>query len=119
MMIAFPQEQIDELFSIYAGAEQKEEGGTPYFLLPNVSLPGGANPATVDLLLRPVHMDGYDSRLYYSQQPTFSARTCTENLNWNAVNVHILARNWFAFSWRTQPDLRLAQMVAMHLRALR
>ncbi len=115
----FSQEQIDELLSIYPGARQMEEGGTPYFLLPDVALPGGASPEKVDLLLRPVHMDGYHSRLYYPQQPTFSSRTCTEALNWNAVNVHILARNWFAFSWRTLPGLTLVQMIAMHLRALR
>lgn len=118
-MIAFPKDQIDELLAIFPNAKQYEEGGTPYFLLPNVSLPGGANPASVDLLLRPVHMDGYDSRLYYSQQPTFSSRTNRESLNWNANNVHILSRNWHAFSWRTQPGLRLAQMVSIHLEAVR
>lgn len=115
----FPQDQIEELRAIYAGLKQLEEGGTPYFLLPEASLPGGAKPEVVDLLLRPVQGDGYDSRLFLSQQPTFSARTCTENLNWTSINVHILARNWFAYSWRTKPELTLAQMVAMHLRALR
>ena len=118
-MMDFPQDQVDELTGIYTGLKQLEEGGTPYFLLPDVSLPGGACPEVVDLLLRPVQGDGYDSRLFLSQQPTsFSSRTCTETLNWNSVNVHILARNWFAYSWRTKPGLRLAQMVAMHLRAL-
>jgi len=115
----FPIEQIDELRSIYPDVKQMEEGGTSYFLLPNVSLPGGATPATVDLLLRPVHMDGYDSRLFYSQQPTFANRTHPEALNWNAQGVHMLSRNWYAFSWRTKPGLTLAQMVAMHLRAVR
>ncbi|MBP7863797.1 hypothetical protein KA183_19080 [bacterium] len=115
----FPQDQIDELLSIYPGAKQMEEGGTPYFLLPNVVLPGGANPAIADLLLRPVHLDGYDSRLFYSQQPTFSSRRNTETLNWNAVGVHILSRNWNAFSWRTRPGLTLTQMVALHMGAIR
>jgi hypothetical protein len=118
-MMQFPQDQLDELLSIYSEAKQHEEGGTPYFLIPDVELPGGATPTVVDVLLRPVLTDGYDSRLFYSQQPTFSSRTCTETLNWNAINVHILTRNWFGFSWRTKPGLTLTQMVAMHLRALR
>lgn len=115
----FPKDQIDELLSIYPGAKQMEEGGTPYFVLPGVALPGGATPAAVDLLLRPVFMDGYDSRLYYAQKPTFARRKHPEALNWNADGVHILSRNWFAFSWRTRPGLTLAQMVAMHLGAVR
>lgn len=114
----FPQDQIEELLAIYSGAKQLEEGGTPYFLLPGGSLPTGAQPSPQDLLLLPVHKDGYDSRLFYSQKPT-STIANTDAFNWNANGVHILSRNWFAFSWRTQSGLRLAQMVAMHLRALR
>ncbi len=117
-MHEFPKEQVDELLALFAGAKQMEEGDIPYFFLPSVTIPGGANPATVDLLLRPVYGDGYDSRLFFSAQPTFSSRKSSENLNWNAVGVHILSRNWYAFSWRTQPNLTLAQMVAMHLKAL-
>lgn len=115
----FATEEIKELFSIYPDAKELEEGGTAFFLLPNVSLPGGANPVSVDLLLRPVRLDGYDSRLYFSQMPTFSNRKNVQTLNWNANGVHILSRNWFAFSWTTRPGLTLAQMVAMHLGAVR
>ncbi len=118
-MMVFPQDQLDELLVIFPGAKQMEEAGTPYFLLPDVPIPGGANPPTMDLLLRPIHLDGYDSRLFYSQKPTFANRTNTESLNWNADGVHILSRNWYAFSWRTCPGLTLAQMVAIHLKAVR
>ena len=38
-------------------------------------------------------------------------------LNWNG-SVRIAERNWHAFSWRTPGDLRLAQMLSVHLKAL-
>lgn len=113
----FPQDQIDELLALSPGAKQMEEGGTPFFLLSSYKLPAGTNPETMDLLLCPIPRDGYDSRLFFATKPTVNGRD--PGLNWNANGVHILSRNWFAHSWRTKPGLTLAQMVAMHLRALR
>lgn len=115
----FPQVQVDELVAIYKDAKLVEEGTVPYFYMSGVQLPGGAHPSTVDVLLRPVKTDGYDSRLYLSQKPTFASRKNPEVLNWNADGVHILSRNWYAFSWRTQSGLTLAQMMATHLGAMR
>lgn len=112
----FPQDQITELFTAYSGGKQLEEGGTPYFFLPGHNHTEGGETQTLDLLLRPVKTDGYDSRLYFSQKPK-SPRTAA--LNWNADGVHIISRTWYAFSWTTREGLTLAQMVAMHLRALR
>lgn len=117
--MSIPQEHINELKALYPGASQQEEGGITYFFLPNVQLPGGADPSVVDLLLCPVHKDGYDCRLYFSVKPSFSCRTHPQPLNWNANGVHILSRNWFAYSWQTKPGLRPVQMVAMLLKVLR
>ena len=38
--------------------------------------------------------------------------------NWNASGVRIAERNWHAFSWKANPNLRLAQMVAAALGGL-
>ena len=40
-------------------------------------------------------------------------------LNWNADGVRLLERNWYAYSWKVNPNLRLAQMIAAHLKGLR
>ncbi len=85
-----------------------------YFLLPNLSLPDGRVPSVVNGLLCPSQRDGYPSRLYFSSRIEGGKAT-----NWNASDVRILERNWFAFSWKTRDGLRLAQMIGAHLDGLR
>jgi hypothetical protein len=112
--MAFPDDQIAELKAAFPGVSQGDEGGTTYFLLPQVALPAGWTPALIDLLLCPTARDGYPSRLFFAERPSGS-----KSFNWNAVRFRILERNWDAFSWNlNRTDLRLAQMVAAFLRAL-
>jgi hypothetical protein len=105
--------EIDELRSVCESVSQANESGVTFLLLKGLQLPAGCTPSTVDALLCPSSRDGYDSRLYFAQQIQTSG-----NPNWTAQQ-RILDRNWAVFSWRTQPGLRPAQMVAVHLWGLR
>ncbi len=109
----FPQDQLDELHQLASNVQQHQEGGFTYLLLLNLALPVGCVPDHVDALLCPMSRDGYPSRLFFAQRITISA-----NRNWG--EWHILGRNWSAISLHfEEPNLRLAQLVAVHLRALR
>jgi hypothetical protein len=116
--VQFSQDQVAELFELSSGLKEFEEGGFKYFFLPGLSLPAGCDPQQTDALLCPIPRDGYSSRLYFAAQVRPAAVENKTALNWNG-SVRILEKNWHAHSWRTPPDLRLAQMVAVHLKALR
>jgi len=109
----FPTDQLEELKQLFPGVAFCEEGGAPYFLLPSLQLPHGCEPSAVDTLLCPISRDGYRSRLYFAQ-----IIKAPPALNWNSKNVMILGRTWHAYSWRTEGDHRLAQMVMIHLLGL-
>lgn len=109
----FPEDQIQELKSLFPGAARYDEGSFTYFLLPNVAMPDGREPARTDLLLCPMRRDDYNSRLF------FRSKVCSkQTLNWHVSGLRIIERNWEAFSWKTPTGLRLAQMVSIHLRQL-
>lgn len=107
-------DEVRELVRHHPGVEEATEGGVTYYLIPGLRLPEGCTPAVVDALLCPTAREGYPSRLFLS-----TAVSCRTARNWNASNVRILERNWFAISWKVNASLRLAQMVAAHLEALR
>lgn len=113
--MTFPADQIEELKTAFPSVQSAEEGGTVYFLIPQLSLPSGASPSEVDVLLCPTaDRHGYQSRLFFAQQVQ-----SPKPLNWNTNGVRILERNWFAYSWKiNQQGLRLMQILALHLRAL-
>jgi hypothetical protein len=111
--MSFPQDEVDELKQLFPGISSAAEGGIEYFLIPSLRLPQGCDPETVDALLCPLPRDGYPSRLFLGQLVR-----CSSNPNWNKQNERILERNWFAFSFKVRPGLRLAQLVASHLKGL-
>lgn len=114
-MKEFPADQTAELKALFPGVSIGEEGDFTYFLIPALRLPDGCHPAVVDALLCPMLRDGYESRLFYSEQ--VSSRVAK---NWNVQNLLVLDRKWFGFSWKTNREgLRLAQMVMEHLCALK
>lgn len=109
----FPQEQIEELKRIAPNLCLAEEGGYPYILIEQLQLPDGCQPASADVLLCPKPRDGYASRLFFQQVITeIPAR------NWNG-NIRVLERNWWAMSWRVPEGLRLAEILLIHLKALK
>jgi hypothetical protein len=109
----FSEEEIKELKSITPSVSYAPEGGYDYLLLEGLVLPTGCKPESVDALLCSVPRDGYQSRLFFSSQVT----GCPSR-NWNG-NIRVLSRNWFAVSWKVLPGLKLAEMLMIHLNALR
>lgn len=112
----FPPAQLEELRQLCGDARQHEEAGFTYFFMPQLNLPDGCEPATVDALLCPMSREGYNSRLFFASQ--IKPAHTTTALNWNANSVRILEKNWHAYSWKTPGGLSLLQMVAVHLKAL-
>ena len=110
----FPEDQIAELKQLCPDVQLHEEAGCAFLLLPGLNLPEGCRPRTLDALLCPTPRDGYPSRLFFSEKVT----SPTER-NWNATGIRIAERSWTAYSWKANPNLRLAQMIAAHLGALR
>jgi hypothetical protein len=112
--VSLPQDEVDELKAIYgqAAAAAAEETEITYVRLDGLPMPTGSSPTNVDVLICPVARDGYAARLYFSERVS-----STVPLNWNG-NAFILGRNWVAFSLNVPANLRLAQIVAVYLRAL-
>jgi hypothetical protein len=111
--MSYPEDQVAELKLLCPDVSQVEEAGCTFLLLPGLNLPDGCRPARTDALLCPSARDGYASRLFFAEKVRSKV-----GRNWNATGVRIAERNWHAFSWKTNANLRLAQMVAAHLRAL-
>ena len=109
----FSEEEVAELKRLCPDVSVVDEAGCSYLLLPGLNLPDGCTPTRTDAILCPVSRDGYASRLFFAEKVQAKA-AC----NWNATAVRIAERNWHAYSWKTSENLRLAQMVAAHLRAL-
>lgn len=110
----FPIDQVEELVEFCPSTRQHEEAGFPYFFLPALGLPEGCSPERVDALLCPTPLHGYNSRLFFAQRITSS-----QAHNWN-FEARILERMWHAISWAIpETNLRLVQVLALHLRAFR
>lgn len=112
--MSFPSDQIEELKRLFGNVRAAEEGGTTYFLIPALALPASCTPSNVDALLCPTTRDGYHSRLFFAERIQSPIPR-----NWNANGVRIIERNWYAFSWKVPENLRLAQIIGVHLRGLR
>lgn len=114
LIMDFPEDQIKELKNIVPDLSIAEDGGITYIRIDNLRLPDGCEPKVVNALLCPSSRDGYESSLFYSVQITG-----IPSRNWNRHGVRILAENWYAISWRVNAGLRLAEMLQIHLSALR
>jgi hypothetical protein len=104
---------LRELDQLCGGAKEYAEFGLNYILLLQLRLPSGCSPATLDALLCLSPRDGYPTRLYFAQQVSNK-----NGLNWNASNVAILQRSWFAYSWNYVASQRPLEVLAQHLKAL-
>jgi hypothetical protein len=109
--MSFDENQIRELEKSFPGFKHIEDGGFNYFYIPNLKLPKGCVPDTVDALLCPQLRDGYNSRLFLSQQIS----GCPQR-NWNGT-YRISDRTWYAISWQTTPNNDLFIMLMIHLSA--
>lgn len=109
----FPESELNELKQIAPSLSIAEEGGYRYLLIDNLKLPNGCSPSTTQALLCPDPKDGYQSRLYFESVISGKA-----GLNWNG-SLRILDKTWYSYSWKTDPGLRLAEKLMVHLKALR
>lgn len=105
---------LGELRALCPEARPHTEAGIEYVFLPQLQMPNGCNPPAVDCLLCLGARDGYDTRLFFG-----SVVACAAQRNWNGVNIRILERNWFAYSWRVPSGLRPIETLINHLNALR
>lgn len=110
--MVFDETQIAELKRIAPNLSIAEEGGYTFIHIEGIILPYGCVPQTVDALLCPTMREGYQSRLFFSQQIT----GCPQR-NWNS-NIRVLEKNWYAISWQTPTGLKLNEMLLIHLKAL-
>ena len=106
--------ELRELDQLCNGPREFTEFDRSYILLPQLRLPDRCTPAVVDALLCLSARDNYPTRLFYAQQIA-----CKSVLNWNAQNVPILQRNWFAYSWNYVASGRPIEVLTQHLKALR
>jgi hypothetical protein len=90
-----------------------QEGGYTYLLIKDLPLPDGCSPPVSDVLLCPMERDGYQSRLFFPVKVSGGP-----DRNWNA-QIRVLEKNWHACSWLVGSNLRLAEMLLVHLNALR
>jgi hypothetical protein len=113
IVMNFDATQIEELKQIAPSLSHAQEGGYNFILIEKFKLPEGCQPAAADLLLCPTPRDGYLSRLFFSSK----IMGCPSR-NWNG-NIRVLGKNWFAISWKVPAGLRLAEILLVHLKALR
>jgi hypothetical protein len=109
----YPIDQLSELKKLYPDVSVASDGGVVYLLIPAMPMPSQCNPDRADVLLCPSPRDGYSSRLFFS-----AIVACASRPNWNRQNERILERNWVAYSFKVPSGLRLAQLIAAHLRGL-
>jgi hypothetical protein len=110
----YPDEQVEELKLVCGDVAAAVEGGALLFHLAALPLPEGCVPDRVEALLCPAGRDGYPSRLFFAQIPTSRSKP-----NWH-MQARIMEKNWHVYSWRVPGSgHRLAQLVQLHLKALR
>lgn len=110
----FDQIQIDELKKISPDLSIAEEGGYSFIRIANLKLPDNCTPNLVEALLCPTPREGYLSRLFVSAQIACGRPA----LNWNG-NIRVLGKNWHAVSWKVPGNLRLYEILLVHLKAFR
>lgn len=104
--------QLEELQVIAPGATAMHESGVTYVYMPELRLPRGCDPCTVEGLLRPgPGPDGYTTRLFLSAPFRHKGQNWTEH--------RILDQVWYTFSFNGVPsDLRLIEILANHRNVL-
>ena len=102
-------EYIQELVELCGDAREVAEG---FIYLPKLRLPSGCQPAETEAILCLVTHNGYVTRLFLAQRVPGRRNDWTE--------FYIQGRTWYTWSWNdVGSQLRPAQVLAEHLRALR
>lgn len=104
-----PPAELEELKRVCPEAKEMPEGGISFVLLPGLIVSG---QGSLDALLCPQQRDGYPTRLFLSRQIPGKGN------NWSTHRI--LDRTWHTWSWTgVGQELRLAEILAAHLNALR
>jgi hypothetical protein len=102
-------DEFEELQRICPESKEMPEANIDYVFLPGLQISGQGQ---VDCLLCPQGRDGYATRLFLAKQIPGKGN------NW--TSHRILDRTWWTWSWKdVGVDLRLAEILAAHLCALR
>ncbi len=106
--------QLVRLRGLCPGAElwtEPGEAGGSLVYLPDLKVESCGTIRTIDGLLCPRARDGYDTRMFYSQQMPVAR-------NW-ATHV-VMARGWAAHSWSgISSDLPWLDILASHLETIK
>lgn len=106
------EESLGELRAICEGAKEMTEGGYTFVYLPGLKIRTGDHTVSQDALLCLQARDGYPTRLFLCRQ--------IQDRGSNWTTHRILDRTWYTWSWNyVGSELRPAQVLAEHLRALR
>jgi len=106
------EDSLAELKLICGDAHEMPEGGYVFVFLPGLKIYTGNQTISLDALLCLQAKDGYPTRLFLSQQVPGRGNNWTQH--------RILDKAWHTWSWNgVGSDLRPAQVLAEHLRALR
>ena len=107
------QAGLASLRSLCAQASLLTEGGASVVHLPGVKFQAATKRVTRDLLLWPSSRDGYETRLFLSEQVASSVQRA-----WSSFQL--CGRTWWAVSWRGVPaTLPWIEILANHLRAFK
>lgn len=103
------QEHIQEVAELCGAAREVAEG---FIYIPKLRLPSGCEPSELEALLCLVTHNGYVTRLFLAQAIPGRRNDWT--------GVYLQGRTWYTWSWNdVSAQLRPAQVLAEHLRALR
>jgi hypothetical protein len=105
-------DQFEEIEAICAGTKTLTDGPLHLIHFPALSIPTQGRVERMEALLCLTGHEGYSTRLFLERLLTIPSR------NWKRVSL--VGREWHTWSWNNVPgDLRIAQILAEHLRALR
>jgi hypothetical protein len=108
-----PPQQVEELKRLCARLSSLREGDVTVYIMEDMFLPPGCEPAVCDALLWPAPRDGYQTRLFLSLRPKSPFQP-----NWNRA-TRVGERNWEAYSRiDISADLTLKEIVVAHLDGL-
>lgn len=106
-----PGQELARLRRLCPEAEQWDEQGGSLVYLPGLRVESAGAIRTVDVLLCPRERDGYQTRLFFSEQLPVSR-------NWSPYTL--MARTWYACSWQGVPaDQPWLDILASHLEAVK
>lgn len=105
------ESKFEELRRVYPTAQKVQEGQRLLAFLPGLMVSTSAGPRKVNALLYPYDHNGYQTRLFFSEQ-------LPSHANFSAFNV--CGATWYAPSWQgISASLPWSEIVANHLRAIK